>query len=158
MELNIDKWRLSESSTLHGPKWFSKYDKFNSSKPVDITATTILTLLTSCESFLHLWQQTDLSVGDERQSGAWVVCSCRSTKQNTSELSLQRQIVLLKKRDWREMRLTFLLGECKILQMWGNQSWSHWKHFGNPHLWRLRTLCPYSLNNYKIKTSFRNHC
>ncbi len=38
--------------------------------------------VTSCESFLHLWQQTELSVTDEGQSGARVVCPRRPA--NTS--------------------------------------------------------------------------
>ncbi len=51
------------------------------------------------------------------------------------------------KKSGTELKLTFQLDECTILQLWGNQSWWRWRHFGSPPLWRLHTPCPSSFNN-----------
>ena len=73
-------------------------------------------LVTSGQSLLHIRQQTKLCVGDEGQSGAWVVCSRSSAKSNTKTLVDHYNIISPEAATelTLELLLTFQLDGCRI--------------------------------------------
>lgn len=75
-----------------------------------IHASLRTVVFTSCESFLHLRQQSELSVRDEGQSAAGVVCSRRPTQSNTSIIRvwLISELNYIRYRAWRSNQPAFI--------------------------------------------------
>lgn len=88
---------LPEWSKKQTPKcwktWFDSWSTFN---------------FTSCESFFHLWEQSNLFVRYERQSRAGVVRSRRSAKKTANRTLSVRLLKAATQRSWGQNWITYL--------------------------------------------------